>query len=246
MTSPNSRVHIIGLGLLGGSLAAALTRAGYVVSGSDLDASLVDAALAQGIVVPRSDDADLVVVATSPLSSIDIIRDILKDPNPHLVVTDLASVKVSLCDAISDPRYVPGHPMAGSALRAPAGWDATMFSDASWILTARTDTSPSAIAAVEEIVAAVGARVHHSDAVTHDQLVALTSHVPYLLAVGLRSLLPTDGTKVEPFIGPAFRGATRVADANQELFSEIVALNRDAIDSYVAQLTQLLSRHAES
>ena len=246
MTSPNSRIHIIGLGLLGGSLAAALTRAGFTVSGSDLDASLVDAALAEGLVVPRADDANLVIVATSPLSSIDIIRDLLTDTNPHLVVTDIASVKVPLCDAISDPRYVPGHPMAGSALRAPAGWDATMFTDASWILTPQGDTSPSAITAVENLVSAVGARVHHSDAATHDRLVALTSHLPYLLAVGLRSLLPTDGTVVEPFIGPAFRGATRVADANPELFSEIVALNRDAIDHYVNQLTKQFNRRAES
>jgi prephenate dehydrogenase len=246
MTSLNNRVHIVGLGLLGGSLAAALTRAGYAVSGSDLDNSLVDAALAAGSVGHWATDSDLVVVAASPLSSIDIIREILRDENPHLVVTDIASVKRPLCDAIDDPRYVPGHPMAGSALRAPDGWDATMFTDASWILTPLDYTSTSAIAVVERIISAVGSHIHYSDAVTHDRLVALTSHLPYLVAVGLRSLLPNDGTDVEAFIGPAFRGATRVADANRELFCEIVSLNHDVISSYVAQLTEQLSRGAES
>ena len=245
MTCPNNRVHIVGLGLLGGSLAAALTRAGVIVSGSDLDKTLVDAALAAGIVAHHADDADVVVVATSPLSAIDIIRDILKDENENLVVTDIASVKVPLCDAIDDARYVPGHPMAGSARRAPEGWDTTMFSDASWILTPHEHTAPSAIAVVDQLASAVGARVHHCDAATHDRLVALTSHLPYLVAVGLRSLLPTDSTDVEPFIGPAFRGATRVADAHRELFMEIVALNRDAIAPYVTQLAQQLARDLE-
>lgn len=245
MTSPNRRVHLIGLGLLGGSLAAALTAAGFEVSGSDLDATLVEAALAANLIVRSPLDAPLVIVATPPTTSIDLIRELLADPNPDLVVTDIASVKVPLCDAINDPRYVPGHPMAGSARRAPEGWDAEMFRDASWILTPTTTTSPSAVTAVEDIVTAVGANVHHSDPVTHDRLVALTSHVPYVIARGLRSLLLREGSDVEPFIGPAFRSATRVADAHRELFNEIVTLNRHEIDQHLAGLIHLLQSPTE-
>jgi prephenate dehydrogenase len=105
--------------------------------------------------------------------------------------------------------------------------------------------STTAAHRVSALISAVGAREHHSSAERHDQLVALTSHLPYLLAVELRDLLTASDDEASVFVGPAFQGATRVAEANRDLFSEIVALNATNIRAVSERLIADLSRRLD-
>ncbi len=247
MTS-SKRAHVVGLGLIGSSVARALQRAGWTVTGDDLDESVVTEALRVGVItdVPFPPDADLGVVATPAGAVVEVARRLLDSLSPHAVVTDVAGVKETIAHDIADPRFVPGHPMAGSELRGLAGCRADMFEGATWVLTPTPSTDPRAYTTVHHVIREMGAHVVALDAGDHDRLVALASHVPHLLAGALMNeaaVAAREDAVLLQLAAGGFRDMTRIAAGDPLMWPDVLLENRRAVtstlDDVIARLESL-------
>ena len=223
---------MVGLGLIGGSLARALTERGWHVTGDDQCADHVDLALQRGHISAGGLDpqAELTFVATPVLALADQVKRALAETKG--IVTDVGSVKASLVAAVDDPRFVGGHPMAGSELEGLDGADPSMFEGAVWVLTPTADTSDATFSAVAAVVADLGADVVALTAERHDQTVAVVSHVPHLAAATLMELASDRAEEHAALLRLAaggFRDMTRIASGQPTIWLDICAENRDAI-----------------
>ncbi|MDX6485501.1 MAG: prephenate dehydrogenase [Gaiellaceae bacterium] len=242
-----SSLAVVGTGLLGTSVALAAKRAGVArVAGWDADAAtLREAAGASGFDVAAGSLADavagaeLVVVAVPVSSLVGTSRDVLETAEAGATVTDVGSTKRGLA-GIEDPRFVPGHPLAGGASHGPARAAADLFDGATWFLTPTPTSEPARVELVERFVATLGARAIRLDAHTHDQVLALTSHLPHVLANLLMQAVATGGDEALGYAGAALREMTRVAGANPAVWSDIFLENGDLIaDALVAHRNAL-------
>jgi prephenate dehydrogenase len=161
-------------------------------------------------------------------------------------VTDVASVKGPIAGAIDDPRFVGGHPMAGSEQVGVEGADADLFDGAVWVLTPGEQTTDANHLAVRAVVASLGAEVVTVGADHHDALVAVVSHVPHLTAATLMRLADSRSEEHQALLRLAaggFRDMTRIAAGDPGIWPDICAENRDAIvsvlDVLIADLQQV-------
>jgi prephenate dehydrogenase len=240
--SASRRANVIGLGLIGGSIALALRGAGWHVTGDDVDAGRADQARARGCVDATGlDGAGEITFIAVPVQSVpDQVKRALAETAG--VVTDVGSVKGAVCAAVQDPRFVGGHPMAGSELEGLDGADAAMFEGAVWALTPQPVTADATFAAVAAIVAQFGAEVVALGPEHHDDMVAVVSHVPHLAAAGLMGLAADRGEEHAALLRLAaggFRDMTRIASGHPDIWLDICAENRAAI---VSALDGLLER----
>ena len=231
-----SRVSIVGLGLIGGSLARALRQhlPQLRLVGIDRDAVIerADALATTDQLVSERDSAavvdafgrsDLVFLA-APVSG---IRRWVSEALAHApLVTDCGSTKREIVLAArASPgaaRFVPGHPMAGAgAGRGPA---ADLFAGQTWVLCPE-GVDPAALAAVERLVSRLGARPVQMTAEQHDRAVALTSHAPRLVASALTALAEREGAF--DAAGPAFERLTRGAGGSAEMWRDVLGSNAD-------------------
>jgi prephenate dehydrogenase len=236
------RANIIGLGLIGGSIALGLREQGWRVAGDDADPARVDDALARGCLDAAGLDrgAAVTFVAVPVLSVADQVKRALAETTG--VVTDVGSVKGAIVGAVRDPRFVGGHPMAGSELEGLDGADGAMFNGAVWVLTPRPDTPDTTFASVARAVTVLGAEVVALDATRHDEVVAVVSHVPHLAAAGLMGLAADRGEEHAALLRLAaggFRDMTRIASGHPDIWLDICAENRPAI---VSALDALIHR----
>ncbi|HZR83102.1 MAG TPA: 3-phosphoshikimate 1-carboxyvinyltransferase [Candidatus Binatia bacterium] len=238
------RLGVVGVGLIGGSLAAAVRRAGLADEIVGLgrteenlrvarERGLLDFAGTSPEVVAGS---DLVVLAT-PVGTLAAAAAAVA---PHLrdgaVVTDAGSVKSSVVaelDSLLQPRlrFVGGHPIAGTERSGAAAADPDLFRGARCVLTPVATTDRDALARVRELWEAVGMAVVEMPPEEHDRVLALTSHLPHVLAFSL-ALAAGDATgdpSMLDFAGPSFRSATRVAASSPETWRDILFANRDAV-----------------
>lgn len=235
------RANVIGLGLIGGSIAVGLRRRGWTVSGEDLDPSVTDRAL-DGAVIDAAGldpDAEITFVAVPVLAVPDEVKRALAGTRG--VVTDVGSVKATVCAACDDHRFVGGHPMAGSELDGLDGADPDMFEGAVWVLTPVPHTDDATFAAVTGVVAALGADVVALAPDRHDQVVAVVSHVPHLTAatlMGLAADRAEEHTALLRLAAGGFRDMTRIASGRSDIWLDICAENRTAI---VAALDELIA-----
>jgi prephenate dehydrogenase len=161
------------------------------------------------------------------------------------VVTDVGSVKSNIVSACAHPRFVGGHPMAGSELEGLDGADPNMFDGAVWVLTPSETTANASFSAVAALAAELGAEVLALSADRHDQVVAVVSHVPHLTASTLMSLASTRAEEHAVLLRMAaggFRDMTRIASGHPAIWLDICAENRDAItatlDGLISGLTE--------
>ncbi len=236
------RLGIVGTGLVGTSVGLAAARAGVgSVSAFDADAARLSQAATRGAFDAKASladavaDADLVVVAVPVGSAADAVRAALAAAPPETTVTDVASTKRALADAIDDARFVPGHPVAGGETSGPDRAAAELFDGATWFLTPRAVNDDDRIAALERFVTALGARPVRRDAAEHDRLLALTSHLPHALANALMRVAANQEGALEA-AGASFREMTRVAGANSAVWTDIFLENGDLIARAVAAL----------
>lgn len=229
---------VIGLGLVGGSLARALTGAGHVVTGVDTSAVLRRAsrarAIARGVPSPWRGAADamiaadIVVLAAPPRANRRLLDAVAKS-GTRAIVTDVGSVKgpiVSRALALGLARFVGGHPMAGTEGSGFAASDATLFAGRRWILTpARGHSVP---AALRRMIAATGAQAMVMTAAEHDRAAAFLSHVPQVVAWALARAAAGDpvARRRRAMAGPGFRDMTRLAKSPRPLWREILQENR--------------------
>ena len=242
--APLRRANVIGLGLIGGSVALALRERGWHVSGDDLDAATARAALDRGVVdaLELDTDAEITFVAVPVLVAVDQVKRALAETNG--VVTDVGSVKAAVCAAASDTRFVGGHPMAGSELDGLDGAQADLFEGAVWVLTPGVDSDDTVFAGVASVVASFGAEVVALSPERHDQLVAVVSHVPHLTAatlMGLASERAEEHAALLRLAAGGFRDMTRVASGRPEIWLDICAENRTAIVGVLNQLIEGLA-----
>ena len=226
------RANIAGLGLIGGSIALALRERGWFVTGDDHDPARTQQAVELGIIdaVGLDAEAEITFVATPVLAVADIAKRALAETVG--VVTDVGSVKGSIAAAIDDPRFVGGHPMAGSELEGLGGADATMFEGAVWVLTPAASTADATFSTVAAIVAEIGADVVALSPERHDQVVAVISHVPHLTAatlMGLASDRAEEHAALLRLAAGGFRDMTRIASGHPAIWLDICAENRTAI-----------------
>lgn len=237
---------VMGTGLIGGSVGKALRAQGWHVSGTDATPGVAGRAVELGALDAEGEDleADLVVVATPVTAAAALIDDVLSSGrwSPSVVVTDVGSVKAPLVAASDHPRFVGGHPMAGSEQVGVEGSSAELFVGATWVLTPTSVTDPSAYATVRSVADSLGARVMALPADEHDALVAMVSHVPHLTAATLMSMAADMGEEHGALLQLAaggFRDMTRVAAGRPDMWPGICEDNAGAI---VTTLDQLIAR----
>jgi prephenate dehydrogenase len=238
------RANVIGLGLVGGSVAAGLRQRGWRVQGDDTRDASVAKAIELGIIDAKGldPDADITVVAVPVLAIADQVKRALAETRG--VVTDVGSVKAPVCSACDDPRFVGGHPMAGSELDGLDGADAEMFNGAVWVLTPVDRTDERSLAAVTNVVKVLGAEVVALTPERHDQVVAVVSHVPHLAAATLMTLAADRAEEHSALLRLAaggFRDMTRIASGHPGIWLDICAENRPAIVTALDGLIERLS-----
>lgn len=245
------RVAILGLGLMGGSLALSLKGKCAGIYGADPDPGVIDLALRTHVVERGSrrpaeilPGADLVVLAAPVTAILSLLADLpqLHPGNP--VVLDLGSTKGRVVSAMAElpTRFDPlgGHPMCGKEKNGLKNASLDLFRGAPFALTQLPRTSPRARRLAEQLVLAVGARPVPVEAETHDRWTAATSHMPYLLACALANATPSEAA---PLVGPGFRSATRLAATSPHIMLDILSTNTapvlEALDLFRQELDLL-------
>jgi prephenate dehydrogenase len=240
------RASIVGTGLIGGSIGLALRRRGWHVTGRDLDEATAARALEIGAldVVGHDPDAEITFLATPVRAIADAARDALRG-GPG-TVTDVGSVKASIVDAVADPRFIGGHPMAGSEQDGIDGADADLFAGAVWVLTPTATTDDTRFAHLRTVITELGADVVALAPDHHDALVAVVSHVPHLAAASLMRLADDRSIEHRALLRLAaggFRDMTRIASGHPGIWPDICAENRAAIvevlEGLLASLTEV-------
>ena len=238
---------IVGVGLIGGSIGLALRADGWQVVGVDRDEQRLADAVARGAIdrtalVDELPACDLAVVATPVDATVGMVERLLAAGAG--AVTDVGSVKVEIADRITDPRFVPGHPMAGSEQDGLEGASADLFSGAMWVLCPTAATDDDVFAAVRDLVASLGANPIAIPAERHDLLVAVVSHVPHLTAATLMRLADGRATEHRALLRLAaggFRDMTRVAAGHPAIWPDICVQNAEAIVDVLDELVRELS-----
>lgn len=226
------RANVLGLGLIGGSLCAALKQRGWTVHGEDLDGGRSAEALSRQLIDGIGIDAaaEITFVAVPVHAVIGQVHRALAGTSG--LVTDVASVKASLTAQIVDDRFIGGHPMAGSELEGLDGADPNLFEGAVWVLTPTENTSDPTFSGVAEIVSSLGAEIVALDPARHDDLVAIVSHVPHLTAATLMNVAgsrATEHTALLRLAAGGFRDMTRIASGHPAIWLDICEENRSAI-----------------
>jgi prephenate dehydrogenase len=249
---------VVGVGLIGGSFAAALRRAGQVgrVLGVGRSASslaravelcLIDEAVSAEDAAAR---ADLVLLST-PVGG---LKNVLSRMLPHLgsatVVTDAGSTKAEVVDAAREALgervgcFVPGHPIAGAERTGPEAADAKLYAGRTVILTPLAENSAASISLVRRAWQACGSSVIDMDAGAHDRVLASVSHLPHLLSSVYMEQVATaaDARTRLDLAGSGFRDFTRIAAGSPEMWRDIFLSNRDAMLAELADVRAVLDR----
>ncbi len=254
-----NKVTIIGVGLIGGSLARALKAkelAGSII-GWGRSRTTLDQALALGVIdqiggslAGSVKDADLVVLATPVGTFEQIVREAGPLLKPGAILTDVGSVKGSLIKMIEDAlapgaHYVPAHPIAGREKSGVAESTGALFQGRRCILTPTAKTDPAALAAVRETWTVVGADVNIMDAGMHDSIFAAVSHLPHVAAFAMMSAVSELKTGSEDYIqfsGAGFRDFTRIAASSPEMWRDVCLMNRSNLIAMIDRYLDSLNR----
>jgi prephenate dehydrogenase len=254
------RLAIIGVGLIGGSLARALRRAGAVdeVVGCGRSLGNLQRAVELGVIDRYSQDpaeavagADLVFLAV-PLGAMAATFAAIRDHlAPAAILTDGGSVKGSVVEDARQvfgqppPRFVPGHPIAGTEQSGVDASFAELYRNRRVILTPLPGTDPAATAQVQAMWEACGAEVTQMAVDHHDEVLAATSHLPHLLAYSLVDSLARlrENDEIFRYAAGGFRDFTRIASSHPIMWRDICLANRQALgqmlDRFQAELAEL-------
>ena len=264
------RIAIIGIGLIGSSLAHATRVNGLAghIAGHDADADIRERAAALGLVDSMHTDiadavanADLVIAATPVGACGDVARAISDHLAPGTIVTDVGSVKGAVIEAMAPHmpdgvHLVPGHPVAGTEHSGPEAGFAELFRDRFSILTPPAGANEEAVARLAEFWRAMGSDVEIMVAEHHDRVLAITSHLPHLIAftiVETASELETEleaksrdddvvtTREVIKYSAGGFRDFTRIAASDPTMWRDVFLLNKDAVLEMLGRFTEDLT-----
>jgi prephenate dehydrogenase len=234
------RLAIVGTGLIGASVGLAAKRGGATVVGFDEERATAEVAAERGAVDDVAGTlgeavrgAELAVVAVPVGQLAGRVRAVLDASGEHCTVTDVGSTKAAVCAAADgSARFIGGHPVCGSEARGPEHASADLFEGATWFLSPLPQSEPERYRLVHGFVGGLGATPVAVDPSAHDRLVALTSHLPHVLAnvlVNQAGSTRIDGHEPLSSAGGSLRDMTRVAGANPRVWVEIFLDNAEAL-----------------
>ena len=246
------QLAIVGLGLIGGSLARSLRSAGFVgkISGYDPDPAQCEAALRLGVIdrigTSAADAvalADLVVLSVPVLHTAEAMRAVVSGLKAGAVVTDVGSTKQSVLRDVASACgevpawFVAGHPIAGTEKSGVANSQPALFKGHRVILTPHAKQDLAAKAQVLAMWEACGARVVEMEPARHDAIFAATSHLPHLLAFSFVDMLDRLDHKHEifPNAGGGFRDFTRIASSSPGMWHDIIKANKECVSELLAK-----------
>ena len=252
------RVAIIGLGLLGGSIGLAVRSylPGVETRGYDADAAVRDRAAERGLVdevcetaAQAVHEADLVILCVPPGAMADAAAEIADALPDGALVTDVGSCKQSIAEALRrvlpDALVIPAHPVAGTENSGPDAGFAELFQNRWCIVTPPEQTDLLKLTALVEFWEALGANVELMDAEHHDLVLAVTSHLPHLIAytiVGTASdLEDVTESEVIKYSAGGFRDFTRIAASDPTMWRDVFLNNREAVLEMLGRFSEDLA-----
>jgi prephenate dehydrogenase len=251
------QLGVIGCGLMGGSFALALRRAGLVnrVVGYSKSPSTTDKARRMGVIDQAAESAllavsgsDIVLLAVPVAASEATFRAILPLIEPGVLLMDVGSTKRDVVDAairsLKDrlPNFVPAHPITGKEVAGIEHADATLYERQQVILTPLPQTSPDLIQKATDVWAAIGSQVLRMTPENHDAAFAAVSHLPHLLAFAYMNSVARQpaGADFLSLAGPGFRDFTRIAAGDPAMWRDVLVANRDELSKQLQHFRQAL------
>lgn len=251
----DTNILIIGLGVIGGGYAKALSRHGYSVYCITKEQKDIDYAMARGMILGGATEvdpsllqkADLIVFALYPKTFIEWIEQYQGFFRPGTLITDVTGVKGCVVDKIqsilrSDVEFISAHPMAGRERSGVEYSDDKVFQGANFIITPTEKNSREAVESCRQLGRLLGfARISELTPEEHDEMIAFLSQLTHCIAITLMTCSNTPG--LEKYTGDSFRDLTRIAKINDEMWSELFLLNREALlrqmDAFETQFLHL-------
>lgn len=251
----SKKILIVGLGLMGGSYAKALSEKGYEVGAITLEQSSIDYALVHGMIAHGMTEVtaeyvgqfDVVVFALYPKLFIEWVREYQHLLKKGAILTDVTGVKGEVVDPIQkmlrdDLEFISAHPMAGREVYGVENANTEMFRGANYIVTPTERNTEDAIALCEALGRELGfARISRLSPREHDEMIGFLSQLTHCIAVSLMTC--KDSEDLVAYTGDSFRDLTRIARINEEMWSELFLMNKDTllheIDVFAAQLDKL-------
>ena len=235
----NLNILIVGLGLLGGSYAKALSRQGYRVNAITLSQEDIDYALSENMIAYGTTEinkdliksADLVIFALYPTVFLDWIEKHGKLLDEHTVVTDVTGVKESIVNEVQskiNAEFISAHPMAGREASGVKNSDDEIFKGANYIVVPTDKNTEKGIKLCKDLGETLGfADISELSPEKHDQMIAFLSQLTHCIAVSL--MCANGAPDLVRYTGDSFRDLTRIADINDEMWSELFLLNKSAL-----------------
>lgn len=251
----NIKILIVGLGLIGGSYAEALSEKGFSVKAIDSRKEAIDYALEKGIISGGAaepdknliEEAELIVFALYPHVFIDWMEKYSHFITPGTIVTDVTGVKCSVVYRVQDMlpegvEFIASHPMAGREVYGVENSTCSIFRGANFVVTPTESNTPEAIELCEELGKTLGfARVSRLSPEAHDDMIGFLSQLTHCIAVAL--MTSCDAPGMELYTGDSFRDLTRIARINEDMWTELFMLNKEPLirhtDLFIGELTKL-------
>ncbi len=253
------KIAIIGVGLIGGSLALALKKAGQIqtVCGWDTNSDNLRLAVELGVVDDAAADiaqavadADVVMLAVPVGNMLQVAQMVIPNMQPEAILTDAGSVKESVVTAIeplaisSGVSFVAGHPISGTERSGAGAAFAELYCGKRCILTPTDKTDTAAVAVIEAMWQAAGSEVVYMDVVKHDRILAAISHLPHMIAYSLVNSVSSYDRYPENILeysAGGFRDFTRIASSDPIMWRDIALNNRDSLVEMITQFEQFLT-----
>ncbi|MBR7117446.1 MAG: prephenate dehydrogenase [Clostridia bacterium] len=239
--SKSTKILIVGLGVIGGSYAMALTREGYRVSCITKNPEDIDYALKNGMIERGTSEidpelireAELIIFALYPTTFIEWIRENQHLFSPGTLITDVTGVKCEVVEPVQsmlrpDVEFISAHPMAGRERSGVEFADAEVFRGANYIVTPTERNTPEAIEICKELGRVLGfSRISELSPEEHDKMIAFLSQLTHVIAVTL--MTSNETPNLEKYTGDSFRDLTRIAKINDAMWSELFLTNKGAL-----------------
>ncbi|HAX17340.1 MAG TPA: hypothetical protein DCY00_01925 [Actinobacteria bacterium] len=256
-------ISIIGLGLIGGSLAISLKNISrdIIITGFDRDPESVNIALYRKIIDKAADnykdavsEADLVIIATPVRMIADIASEIKDHLKANTIVTDVGSAKLNIVEKINKifPKgviFIGGHPMAGSENDGVLSAKSDLFLNTYYILTPTDSTKSEALVTLHNLFTKIGAKVITVSPTEHDKIVSLISHLPHILSTNLVALVDSKQKTIKNLFklcAGGFRDMTRIAASNPKMWVDVTLENKEEIINSIDDYIDFLNRFKES
>ena len=241
MIEKNSNILIVGLGLIGGSYAMALSKKGYRVTAITKERSDIDYALKNGIIADGTvnvdcetvKNADIIIFALYPHIFVEWMREYGSYITEGTLVTDVTGVKGAVIEKINSyipagAEFIAAHPMAGKEVYGVKNADDSIFCDANFIVVPTRNNTPGAIEKCRVLGETLGfRRVSYLNPKQHDEMIAFLSQLTHCIAVSL--MCANGDPNLVSYTGDSFRDLTRIANINEEMWSELFLLNKEAL-----------------